>query len=712
MPLALGSKVDMPSDLNSINAALGLVDLHPLMQVSSGLPSRVFPLSSRFSLAETDQPGRTLAHNTGKRKLSLWPRLGGLEPEITRKTTKSIPRNRDDDPLALVNLTRLMEGRSGDPSISIGIIDGPVDLTHPAFSDSSIRTVRSNQLAACQDARSEACSHGTAIAGILCAKRGSPAPAICPSCRFLFYPIFPEHPQGAEGMASATPGELARAIVETVDAGAGIINLSLGVIPADTSTYRELDEACDYAARRGVILVAAAGNQGRIGFLPLLNHPWAIPVASCDSSGLVTPESNVSPTIGKRGLCAPGVNILTTAPGGDFAPISGTSAAAAFVTGGIALLWSESPATPALEMRAVVLGLATREHRSIIPPLFNVEAARKCRRMPHNGKEANMSDDNTQEETVQSQPETPAAVMQPEVYPTARGRASGSSRPLGRVVSQTGSCPTCAVGAQDNAGPPTFIYAIGTMRTRFPSPSIEKEFAQCIAAVQGTANLTDQMVLYNALKGNRHLANEVCWVLSVEGVETYVAVSREPAVLDQFVEAVKPAQRGIDTDVIIGTRGPMAPPEMCNGLTLPIVLVDVVYSFERPQLMMAIKKPAELKMTEAQFRPSAEELFERIQQMADNVGATDEHRAVNYLAVRYPQIYTHTANMFGRDFSLTAVDVMPSRLASAGNRKLVNVIFSYTNRSTDVVEKYYIRVDVTEKYPYLDKRLSPFYDRE
>jgi hypothetical protein len=250
------------------------------------------------------------------------------------------------------------------------------------------------------------------------------------------------------------------------------------------------------------------------------------------------------------------------------------------------------------------------------------------------------------------------------------------------------------------------------IRTRFPSPSIEKEFAQSIATAQGTANLTDQTVLYNALKDYRHLANEVCWVFSVEGVETYVLVPREPAVLDQFVEAVKPSQRGIDTDVIVGTCGPMSPAEMCNGLIVPIVVVDRVYSFDKPQLMTAIKKPAELKMTDEQFRPSAEELFERIQQIADNVGGTDEHRAVNYLAVRYQQIYTHAAEMHGRNFSLTGIDVIPSRLAHAGTRKLVDVIFSYTNRSTDVVEKYYVRVDVTEKYPYLDKKLSPFYDRE
>ena len=154
----------------------------------------------------------------------------------------------------------------------------------------------------------------------------------------------------------------------------------------------------------------------------------------------------------------------------------------------------------------------------------------------------------------------------------------------------------------------------------------------------------------------------------------------------------------------------MAPPEMCNGLTVPIVLVDRVYSFEKPELLKAIKKPKELKMTEEQFQPSAEELLERVLQMTDNVGATDEHRALNYLTMRYPQIYTHTAEMLGRDYSLTSIDVTPSRLS--GTRKLVNVIFSYTNRATDVVDKFYVRVDVPEKYPYLDKKLSPFLDRE
>ena len=96
-------------------------------------------------------------------------------------------------------------------------------------------------------------------------------------------------------------------------------------------------------------------------------------------------------------------------------------------------------------------------------------------------------------------------------------------------------------------------------------------------------------------------------------------------------------------------------------------------------------------------------------QMADNAGATDEDRALNYLAVRYPTVYGRAAEQFARDFSLTAVDVRPSSLS--GVRNIVDVIFSYTNRNTDFTEKYFLRVDVTEEFPFLVTKLSPYYER-
>ena len=54
---------------------------------------------------------------------------------------------------------------------------------------------------------------------------------------------------------------------------------------------------------------------------------------------------------------------------------------------------------------------------------------------------------------------------------------------------------------------------------------------------------------------------------------------------------------------------------------------------------------------EERFEAAAEELFWRIMQMADNAGATDEHRALNYLVVRYPAIFAKAAEAFARRIS-------------------------------------------------------------
>lgn len=269
------------------------------------------------------------------------------------------------------------------------------------------------------------------------------------------------------------------------------------------------------------------------------------------------------------------------------------------------------------------------------------------------------------------------------------------------------SCPTCGPAGSNSDESESFIYAMGTIEVRFPSMAVEKEFAQ---AIQGekTANLTDTEVVYNILKANHYLAREVCWVLTIEGIETYILIPRDPHSADQLVEAVKPGRtQGTDCDVVIGVKGSIAPAEMCNGLMVPIVLFDQIYSFDVPGLIKAIPKPKGVE--EKAFRAAAEEVFYRIQQMADNVGAMDEHRAINYLAVRYPSIYALTADKYAEDCSLTGVEVIHSRLS--GVRRLLDVVLSYTNRKTDVLEKYYVRVDLTEKFPFLVNKLAPFYDR-
>jgi hypothetical protein len=138
---------------------------------------------------------------------------------------------------------------------------------------------------------------------------------------------------------------------------------------------------------------------------------------------------------------------------------------------------------------------------------------------------------------------------------------------------------------------------------------------------------------------------------------------------------------------------------------VPVVAFDQIYSFDRNALIKAIPKPE--KASAEEFGPAAEELFDRIMQMTDNAGSTDEHRALNYLALRYQAIYANAAEAFARNASLTGVNVVASSLS--GTRKVTDVVFSYTNRNTDVGEKFFTRVDVTEEFPFLVTKMSPYY---
>jgi len=285
-----------------------------------------------------------------------------------------------------------------------------------------------------------------------------------------------------------------------------------------------------------------------------------------------------------------------------------------------------------------------------------------------------------------------------------------SLQPAAQTVSPQ-ACASCGTAPATNGGAadsPSHIYAIGRIEPRFPSISVEKEFAQATGRAD-SKGLTDRQTLQAVLSKpeNRYLARQLCWVVTIEGLETYILVPRDPADISLLVEALRPTPQPWDLDVVIGRKGPVAPPTMCNGLMVPIVVFDQIYSFDRDSLIKAIPKPE--KTSAKEFAPAAEELFDRIMQMTDNAGATDEHRALNYCALRYQTIYGKAADCFGMNSSLTAVDVSASPLS--GTRNVVDVVFSYTNRNTDVTEKYFCRVDVTEEFPFLVTKLSPYYDR-
>jgi subtilisin family serine protease len=278
-------------------------------------------------------------------------------------------------PLELVKLIALMElAGGGRREMIIGLIDGPVATEHPDLMAENIRDISDRNSGTCTRADSIACMHGTFVAGILGGRKGSPAPAICPNCTLLVHPIFAETNSGKADLPNATPEQLAAAIVKTIEAGARVLNLSSALALPSTKGERKLEEALDHALTRGVIVVAAAGNQRMLGSSAITRHPWVISVVACDLLGRPISCSNLGSSIGRGGLRAPGEGISSLGADGKPRIFGGTSAAAPFVTGAIALLYSAFPAASAAQIKlAVTQGFAPR--RTVVPPLLDAWAA-------------------------------------------------------------------------------------------------------------------------------------------------------------------------------------------------------------------------------------------------------------------------------------------------------------------------------------------------
>jgi subtilisin family serine protease len=283
-----------------------------------------------------------------------------------------VPRDGLNEARRLVGLPALMDVTAGIPEVCVALVDGPVARDHPDLATENVRALPGRTSSECGKPASIACKHGTLVAGLLHAKRDSVAPGICPGCTLLVRPIFSN--AQSDGMPDASLEEVATAILEAIAGGARIINLSAGLVDLHSRVERALEQALDQSAHRGVMVVAAAGNQGLLGSSVLTRHPWVIPVVGCDRRGRVMEESNLGRSIGRRGIAAPGEDVTSLKVGGGHATFSGTSAAVPFVTGTIALLWSAFPEASVTQIRLAVTGNPLRR-RSVTPPLLDSWAA-------------------------------------------------------------------------------------------------------------------------------------------------------------------------------------------------------------------------------------------------------------------------------------------------------------------------------------------------
>lgn len=215
-------------------------------------------------------------------------------------------------------------GISGGSGVLIAVVDSGIDAGH-----ADLTGVVSGYDFVNDDAdASDDNGHGTQMAGVIAAAaNGVGTVGVAYNSRVL-----PVKVLGADGTGPYSA--IAQGIVFAADRGAQIINLSLG----GTVASDVLQSAVDYALARGAVVVAAAGNSG-------VNEPLypaacrgVLAVTASDSSDLIATFSNWGSWVA---FTAPGVAIQTTewrGNGKDYTAVSGTSPAAAFVSGAIGLL--------------------------------------------------------------------------------------------------------------------------------------------------------------------------------------------------------------------------------------------------------------------------------------------------------------------------------------------------------------------------------------
>jgi len=216
---------------------------------------------------------------------------------------------------------RAGQAASDNPEILVAILDTGIDLQHE---DLAGKVVAGVNLTGSPTA-SDILGHGTHVAGIIAAaaNNGIGIAGLAPNSRLL-------NVKAADDSGMVWPSEIARGIVWAVDNGARIINMSL-VVPAPSPA---LEEAVDYAWSRGVVLIAAAGND--IKSIPVYPacYPNVIAVAATDTGDRLWTGSNYGDWVD---VYAPGVEIYSTLPGNEYGYKSGTSMAAACVTAAAAL---------------------------------------------------------------------------------------------------------------------------------------------------------------------------------------------------------------------------------------------------------------------------------------------------------------------------------------------------------------------------------------
>jgi subtilisin len=260
--------------------------------------------------------------------LEQHPAIRYVEPDATMQAvSETVPWSIDriDADVVHANGETGGDNSDGEGGADIAILDTGIDPDHP---DLLANVGAGTAFVSCSDCSTDwgdDNGHGTLVAGIADAQQnGKGVRGVSTGATLHAVKVLNQDGQGYYS-------DIAAGLEWAADRGYDVANMSFGGPESDT-----LKDAVDYAWRKGMLLVAAAGNSGCADcVLAPAMEPEVIAVSATDQNDDLSDFSNTGPEIE---LAAPGTSVPTTAPGGDYQYMSGTSAATPHVAGGGAQL--------------------------------------------------------------------------------------------------------------------------------------------------------------------------------------------------------------------------------------------------------------------------------------------------------------------------------------------------------------------------------------
>lgn len=556
--------------------------------------------------------------------------------------------------------------------------------------------------------RGPASQHGTHIASVIFGQHDGPIKGIAPRCRGLIVPVFKEG--GSGSLAPCSQLDLARAILQAIQHGAHIINISGGELSPSGAAHPLLADAVQNCAANGILIVAAAGNEG----CDCLHIPGALPsvlaVGAMNAQGLPLDFSNWGKRYQTQGILAPGENILGASSGGRTVTNSGTSYATPFVSGVAALLLSlqltrgQKPNSRAV--REAILSSAVGceddpvpDCRRLLAGRLNIKGA-MSQVMKGGGT---MSDSEERQEGIQSHGQEDAGPKTPtdETLATARGTmrssrspAEGSAEPTrlqkpsptvsqenvnsvtrGAVVPNRVHASTCSclAGGPCTCGTATsaqLVFALGTLGYDFGTEARRDSVLQHMAA---PASPYDPNQLLAYLERNPWDAAAIFWTLTLETTPIYTIQPQGAFASDIYKrlrDFLGEQTRGEVERVsipghIVGSA------RLFTGQVVPVIWPEPrgMYSWNTTALVDAVCGPAPPeeapqgeKEQYTQKMQGVTNFLRRVYEELRNLGITPQERAINYAATNAFQIGEVFRDAIREGMDLDTIEVERSPL--------------------------------------------------